>query len=199
MVSMAILLVASSVMEGHYEWYDSWPYDAQCLFDNLVGNIGGVPSQWLYADLALIFFFYPFNIIPLFKRPMDFLEKWLVTKPMMARDYAVDRLQTALLLIDSPNLVGGSMRRFTCKFSITVVRGISRMYFAVMTFIVSRVWNFVLDIFWFAYSLWSIIEDRDIPPSRIDGNENAMTFGQIMPILLLSSLVLVSREAYDGT
>ena len=32
----------------------------------------------------------------------------------------------------------------------------------------------------------------------MDGNENAMSFGQIVPILLLSSIVLVFREAYDG-
>ena len=33
----------------------------------------------------------------------------------------------------------------------------------------------------------------------MDGTENAMTFGQIVPILLLSSTLLVAREAYDGS
>ena len=44
-----------------------------------------------------------------------------------------------------------------------------------------------------------IIEDLAIPSSDMNGDENAMTFGQIVPILLLSSVLLVFREAYDGT
>lgn len=32
----------------------------------------------------------------------------------------------------------------------------------------------------------------------MDGDENAMSFGQIVPILLLSSIVLLFLEAYDG-
>ncbi|KAL8824217.1 MAG: hypothetical protein Q9191_005210 [Dirinaria sp. TL-2023a] len=31
----------------------------------------------------------------------------------------------------------------------------------------------------------------------MDGDENAMSFGQIVPILLLSSTIFVSREAYE--
>ena len=37
MTIMALLLVASTVIEGQKVWYYSWPYDAQCVFDDLNG------------------------------------------------------------------------------------------------------------------------------------------------------------------
>ena len=198
-ITMALLLFASTMMQGHYEWFDSWPYDAQCLFDNLSGNIGGAPRYWMSVSLALICIFYPLNIIPLFERPMEFIAKWLEQKPKAARDQATKRLEKSISHTTSPTLFKGRMKRFTCRLLILIVAGISCTYFALMALISSNICNLALDIFWFAYSLWSIIEDRDIPSWDMNGNENVMTFGQIMPILLLSSLVLVFWEEYAGT
>ena len=192
---MALLLVASTVMQGHYEWDDSWPYDAQCLFDNLIGNIGGTPKDWMSVSLALICINYPLSIIPLFKPSTQFLVKWLKMKPMAARNNAIERLQANTSHVTS---IDGTMRRFSYILLSNIVRGISWMYFAPIALINSRICNFINDTFWFAFGVWSIMTDRDIPSSMIDGDENAMTFGQIVPVLLLTSLVLVSREAYDG-
>ena len=197
MVSLAVLLTASTVMEGHYEWYDSWPYDAQCLFDELVGNINGSPKHWMLVSIALICINYPLSIIPLFKRPAEFANLWLETKPKAAMGEAVEHL------IDTyrtcPKSFKGSIKCLTCKLLILIVWVIRGTHFTLTTFIGSRTIGFVTDIIWFAYGLWSIIADRNIPSSDMVGDENAMTFGQIMPILLLSSLFLVFREAYDGT
>lgn len=46
--------------------------------------------------------------------------------------------------------------------------------------------------------LWCLWLDRNIPPSEMDGNENDMTFGQLVPILLLSSTLITYKEAYHG-
>lgn len=32
----------------------------------------------------------------------------------------------------------------------------------------------------------------------MEGNENDMTFGQLVPLLLLSSTLVTFKEAYDG-
>ena len=40
--------------------------------------------------------------------------------------------------------------------------------------------------------------ERAIASSRVTGNENALTFGQFVPIFLLGYTVLVFREAYYG-
>ncbi len=199
MVAMALLLVASTVMQGHREWYDGWPYDAQCFFENLIGNIGGTPKHWMIVNLVLICVDYPRMIISLFERPMGYIDEWLETKPKGVRDQAIEYLEEKILHTKSRNILKGSMRRFAYKTSILVVRAISTTYFSGRYILDSQTCDLALNTFWFAYSLWSIIEDRDIPSSDMNGDENAMTFGQIMPILLLSSILLVFREAYDGT
>ena len=197
MSTLAVLLAASTVMEGHYDWFDSWPYDAQCLFDELVGNVNGSPKHWMLVSLVLICINYPLNIIPLFKRPTVFVNHWFETKPTAALEEAVGHLID--MQKTCPKSFKGSIKCLTCKLLILVVRVVSWTHFAIVTLIDSRTIDFVHNTFWFAYGLWSVIADRNIPSSDMVGDENAMTFGQIMPILLLSSLVLVFREAYDGT
>ena len=198
MAIMALLLVASTVMEGHYQWYDSWPYDAQCIFDNLNGNIGGQSRYWMVVNLCLIFTNYPMNIIRLFNAPMKFVERWFETEPMTAKDRAIERLEEIISHTTSPSFFTGSMKRFTCRLSIMIIQWIILAYLALMALIGSRTCDLILNAIWFLLGLLSIIEDRDIPSSKMDGDENAMTFGQIIPILLLSSLVLVFLEAYNG-
>ena len=197
MVTMALLLAASTVMEGHYLWYDGWPYDAQCLFDELLGNVHGTPKYWMIVNLILIFVGYPLNIVPLYHRPTEFVKYWLKTKPTAAMDKAIEQL-IDMHRISPPSFIG-IIKRLMCKLLILVIRVVTWTHFALLTLIGSRVIDFTQDTFWFAYSLWGILEDRKIPSSDMIGDENAMTFGQIMPILLLSSIVLVFREAYDGT
>ena len=197
MATMALLLTASTVMEGHYAWYDSWPYDAQCLFDELVGNVHGSPRYWMIVNLVLICVDYPMSIVPLFERPTEFVTQWLETKPTAAMDRAVEHLRDTLRT--SPESFIGNIKYLTRKLLVLVIRVVSWTHFALLTLIDSQTIDLVHNAFWFAYGLWDLIEDRKISSSDMVGDENAMTFGQIMPILLLSSLVLVCREAYDGT
>lgn len=199
MVAMAVLLLASTVMSGHYDWYDSWPYDAQCLFDDLNGNIGGAPRYWMSVGVVLICLNYSPSIIPLFESATKFLDLWFETKPKAAQRHAIERLKKKMSHISSPTSVKGRMKRCGCTISIMFLRTIIWIYFALMSLVGSQIASLALDIFWFAYGMWGIITDRSgIPPSEMNGNENAMSFGQIIPILLLSSTLLVFMEAYDG-
>lgn len=150
------------------------------------------------VGLVLICINYPLNVIPLYKRPMEALSLWLETKPRTAQDQAIESLKEKISHMNSPTSFENSMKRFGCILLIMFVSTITWVYFALIALIGSNTCNLALDIFWLAYSLWSIIGDREIPQSEMNGNENAMTFGQIVPILLLSSIVLVFREAYDG-
>lgn len=68
-----------------------------------------------------------------------------------------------------------------------------------VTLLTSKVVNFAVDVFWFAFIISGLISDLNIPRSLMDGDENAMTFGQIVPILLLSSTIFVFREAIEGS
>ena len=197
MITLALLLTACTVMQGHYKWYDSWPYDAQCLFDDLVGNIASTPRYWMIVDLVLICIDYPLHIITLFEKPTEFFEHWLQTKPVAAKDQAIRHLAKAHRRSDKS--FKGSIRCFTYTLLIVIVRGVSWTYFALTALIDSKICDLILNTFWFAYGLKGIIGDRKIPTSDMIGDENAMTFGQIIPILLLSSFVLIFLEAYSGT
>ena len=76
MVTLAIPLVASFVVTGHYQWNESWPYDAQCLFDDLIGNIGGSPGLSMGMKIAVICILYPMNIIKHYQRPRELCRTW---------------------------------------------------------------------------------------------------------------------------
>lgn len=40
MLITSLLLLTYTIMEGHSAWYQSGGFEAQCLFDDLIGNIG---------------------------------------------------------------------------------------------------------------------------------------------------------------
>ena len=199
MGTMALLLVASTVMKGHHAWDKSGPYDAQCVFDDLIGNIGGTPGSWMSMPLGIICTSYPLNMIVLYERPRNFLSLWLLTKPKVIQDQVITCLKEKSSSTTSPNFLKGSLRRFTYTVLIKVVRTYFEMYFMLLALILSQACSLIVNISSFAVQLKGIIKDRQIPPSEMDGNENAMSFGQIMPILLLISFVLVFWEAYEGT
>ena len=72
------------------------------------------------------------------------------------------------------------------------------VYKLVAALIGSRTVSFALDLFWFGYGVWDIKGDRDSAAHQMDGSENSFTFGQIMPLLLLSSTIFVFKETYEG-
>ena len=53
--------------------------------------------------------------------------------------------------------------------------------------------------FWPGCSLGIIMADRSRRRSEVDVSEDTMGFGQIVPLLLLSSTIFVFWEAYDST
>ena len=84
---MAIFLTASTIMQGHRYWYISWPYDAQCVFNQLTSaNVGGAPALWMYANLAFIITGYPPSIMGLYQAPRDFVNNLLHDKPAAVSD-----------------------------------------------------------------------------------------------------------------
>ena len=205
MAVMGILLVASSVMEGHNAWFDSRPYDAQCLFDDLNGNIGGGPRYWMCVNLGMLFVLYPLSIITLYERPSGFVDDLLEEKPRKAPKEAIQHLQRKKANLNSPSVSEGSskrwsfmLKRFSFTLQIALVSIAGGIYLLLGAIVASKACSLAVDFALFGYSVRCFMDDRAIPASDMDGNENAMSFGQIVPILLLSSILLVGREVYDG-
>ena len=112
-------------MGGHYQWDEGWPYDAQCLLDDLIGNIGGEPGLWMGVNLALICIFYPLNIITLYQQPRELCGTWLQSKPIVARDKVVKYLQNRKSEANSPTFSEGSIKRLSFTLQIIFVSTIS--------------------------------------------------------------------------
>ena len=85
MSCMAVLLTVSTILQGHRHWYDSWPYDAQCVFNDFTSaTIGGSPAVLMYTSLATIIPGYLTSIFRLYQAPPDLLNKWLRKRPEAA-------------------------------------------------------------------------------------------------------------------
>ena len=192
MVCMGMLLLANSVMQGHRAWYDSWSFDAQCLFDNLSGNWGGRPGYWAEVNTALIVVSYPLQILLLFDRTKKFIDEWLGIGTFKRMERAV-RTSNELVSSSKSTLM---QLRYQCQSFIYIMA--RAVYTAVAALIGSRTASFALDVFWFGYGVWDIILDRGSAAGRMNGSENSFTFGQIMPLLLLSSTIFVFKETYEG-
>ena len=198
MASVAVLLATSCVMQGHYAWFDSWSYDAQCLFDDFIGNVGGGPRYWMSVNLFLIGYSYSLSIITLYPRPTAFVAEWLAEIPKELLQKRIWRLQDKRAELTGRSFAGIGVQLAYCvtlQGLLTTVRLTHLMLIALIT---ARSANCVLDMFWFAYSLEGLVGDRNIPASDLDGSESVMSFGQIVPILLLTSTVFVFGEAYVG-
>jgi len=198
MVCLALLLATSCVMQGHWAWFDSWSYYAQCVFEKLIGNISGGPAYWMGVNLFLIGFGYPLSIVVLYERPSSFLGRWLFKKPRLFLDSRIQVFKGKRVHALGYASVRAMIKEMIVAMQLGFLVLARSVHLVLATLLTSRITTFLLDVSWFIYSAYSLVQDRNIPQSEMDGTENAMSFGQIIPILFLSATVFVLREAYDG-
>lgn len=201
---MAIFLTASTIMQGHRDWYISWPFDAQCVFNDLTfANVGGEPARWMYANLAFIIIGYPPGIVGLYKPPRRFVNKWLHDKPAAVSDrfigYCESKRGEGITCSTRTTYARNVLYWILMACARICFGGYILLYKIVAALNDSRWFNLMFCLTWFGLGVASVFHDRDIPQWDMDGSENAMTFGQIVPILLLSSTLLVAIEAYFGS
>lgn len=203
MACMAILLAASTVMQGHRKWYSSWPFNAQCVFDHYVfADVGGLPARWMYTKLLILFIDYPSSIGLLYQPSRDLWKRWFYTKPREVMQSAIDRLQQIRSRKTTESFPTTTARRIFCAACIALVKSsrivCSFTYMLTASLFASRWTNLLVGVGAFIYGLVCLFQDRNIPREKMDSDEDLMTFGQIVPILVLSSTIFVAREAYEG-
>ena len=201
---MAIFLTASTIMQGHRYWYISWPYDAQCVFNDLTfANVGGVPARWMYVNLAFIVTGYPPSIAALYKAPGEFVKKWLYDRPKAGSERFIRSCESKRGEITTQSTRTTHVRYLLyCSLiacAETCIKCYILLYRVFAALNGSRWFNLIFCLAWFGQGLASVFGDRNIPLGDMDGTENTMTFGQIVTILLLSSTILVAKETYDGS
>ena len=205
MSCMAGFLITITWWQGHFAWYESYAFPAQCVWNDMYGYpdaIGGRPKYWMVTDLSLIAVFYSLAIINMFVTPVEFLNEWLYSKPKGLLESEINKTPDQI-----PHPPGRTINfeRLSHTLSFKPWMILYVLYLGIAWLIItisnSTGMNYAVDLFWFAYSLYFLIEDREIPSRNggaIDGDEDVMGFGQIVPLLLLSSTVLVFVEAYFG-
>ncbi|KAL8870771.1 MAG: hypothetical protein Q9174_003261 [Haloplaca sp. 1 TL-2023] len=195
MVTILCGMLAAHIMEGHQAWYSSWNSPAQCLFDDLPGNVGGEPGKSMFINLFLLVFGYTTAIARLYRS--TWLDEMLYNRP-------VDKMSKACTRLKDKRTVMRTKGRLQTFIALTlifpeekIVSSTKKVFVVFVTVLSSLTANFILDIVWFALGLVDIIDDRNIDPEETDGNENAWGFGQIVPVLLLFSIVLTFKELYE--
>lgn len=191
MVVLAICILASTVMQGHWAYYLSWSFDAHCVFNDLVRNMSGQPGIWMWVDLVAIATIYPMSMLPLYEKSMSVVQERIYDNPMHFLEAKICFLEDEELQRQDHS----SVRTTAWRLFLSIIQ---MTYFWFATLITSRCIIYLIDLGWFGYGVANVISNRKIPASEMVGDEDITTFGQLLPTLLLSSIVLVFKEVYQG-
>lgn len=225
MVIMAFFLITITVWQGHWACYNSEQFNAQCLFQDLpndsvfttsqsfliagtahssfwlAGAIGGKPGFEMIILLVVLVFSYSITLIALFPSFEGPITTWTYSKPLGALDKSLKFLRKrAWPEKGKAKFRSGIPVEQVLSATLYGINYVIRFFFIVAGHAFTS-YSIILigDFAWFAYGVYCLLADRDIPnESPMTGDESAMGFGQIIPILLLSSIILTSKEAYDG-
>ena len=197
MLVMMVLLLAYTILEGHRAWFDSWPYPAQCVFDDIIGQIGDRPAMWMEVNIVLLITAYSQSILPLYPTLFRLFNRWAYDKPLGSMRAGITILRQHRTRNSSGNWMIMLARACDAVW-ISSLAGVKAVYMSVAALLGSTYVDFFYGLGWSAYGLWALVLDRDVAKPAMDGNENDLTFGQLVPILLLSSTVITFKEAYDG-
>ena len=201
MLSMGLLLLINTFFAGHWAMYMSGPFNAQCIWNNVNQHrnvFGGEPLPIMLVNLLLIVVLYTTAIVRFSEPSLSLLRAWFVTAPEVYLEMLYEHFDDKSMF----NRYAASQAR--------LVRILARIHsntmIAVEDVFGSVSVAFATNLFWFAWGVKNIFKDRNAPyreanrfsGSPMEGEESRLGFGQIIPILLLGSTVLVAIEAYEG-
>lgn len=175
MVVMAILLIYTNLLVAYEEWYDHYNCPANCVPSR---PIGGEPKRWLIVNLVLICYSYPIGLVGLFGLTRS---AWMkVRRDVRAWDKNGENTVR--------KLVGPRLYR-TIR---TVVLGIWYL-------LASEIFEVGERIAWVGLGIKWVVDDRErghgIMLHDEAVTEDTISFGQLVPILLLALPVMAFLEA----
>ena len=199
MATMFVFQFAYTVMTSHWAWDESYSSHAKCVFDDLVGNISGSSAWWMGFYLFLLTTTYPRIITWLYEDATEAYKRWLYQNP---RNFMTSKIRQLQDHIAKPN---AHENRTT--FILRKALGWGQLLFWRSLYITHRILviyddsiviAWLVNLLWFAVGLYLIVLDRSIDPQYMNGDENEMGFGQLIPVFLLASTAFVFQEAFDG-
>lgn len=213
MIIMAVLLVINTFWQGHWAWYHSNPFPAQCPWNDMLrtGNVfGGEPLPVMIINLALIFVLYTLGVIQFYRGPSRRVDESLRVRPDMFLKSLRRQIRQRKRGLSKSSCFKHRARSNLDAILESLIFITHKIHYwfanSVKALLVSMSAAFALNVFWFIWGVKNIIVDRRVPQEEhdrfdgqpADGDEHRMGFGQIVPLLLLGSTVLVTIEAYEG-
>lgn len=191
MVLMLIMLLAALALASNPLWGASTSCPAQCLFDQTDRDLT-VTYPYMFA----LILHYSTSIWRVFNTSI--FDHYLLRIP---RDglREIDQYLKRSRIIMAESGIGGFRAAPPSLLPLQLLLAVTlRLYLALAAILGSLTISLYFDIVWFTLGLISILENRKIPGNNIDGDENKLSFGQIVPMLLLASIILTFKEVYTG-
>lgn len=194
MVMMLVMMLVAIILASNSAWDASQPCPAQCLFNEF-----NEPNKSFTATnpyiIALVLH-YATSIWRVFDTSA--IDKHLLGRPREALRRIAQRSKRqdsslskrGLIRLERISLTG-SLRHWPAIVLIRLYLGLAAIFGSVTI-------SLYYDMLWFSLGMIGILIGRDIPRSEMDGDENRLNFGQIVPMLMLASIVLTFNEVYTG-
>ena len=186
---MGAIMITFVVLTSHDDWYKFYSSDAQCLFNTLVGHVHGIRLLLAITLSVLYFLDYTVSIIRLYETPAELLDNYVLARPQA---WLRKRIETRLKDYDK-NMSGTKVITGLTALASWLVIGMAHKL--LVWFLDAHAPQILLNLLFLILGISWINEDRSIAQGHVNGNENDMSVGQIVPVFILISTVFIFREA----
>ena len=214
--ALMILFLSYLIWEGHSDLYNSWNCNMQCLMNTLAGNVAGEPAFWMSLQAFLVVLSWLDCFQRLYPKVHD-SQAWFLFHLLgtftEATSRSVNELRSRILStardIDSKVRPTGYLRRIwhiaielsvnVCSLPILVVLDIASLLLVIVKlYVFSYMLTILESLAWFAFGVYSVLQDRWAAEPYLDKDEDGWQFGQIMQLMLLFLPFMFVYESLTG-
>ncbi|KAL8915449.1 MAG: hypothetical protein Q9171_000013 [Xanthocarpia ochracea] len=189
MMLMGTMMLVAIALSSTHDWAMNISCPAQCLFDQEKRDL-----SFNYPYFIALTIHYSTSIWRVYDTQR--FDRFFLTYPR-------ERLQKIVRGMKRTNSNASTITQHTTAAAAFTFNWFSALtiscYLAVAAILGSLTISLYYDIVWFTLGFMSILQSRQVPASSMDGSENELSFGQIVPVLLLASIILIFKEVYTGT
>lgn len=182
MVLLAGMLLYVSWVSGYAYWYDNYSCPAKCTIPYAKG---GEPVIWTVISFVFILVEYP-------------VELFMLWTP--GRVYWMNHLRPKLIDEQSLEIGGRPAHEKPHQKESSARKAFRRLLLGLWYLVSSETGNVVVQIVWHGLGYWWLFSDRTLGQSEWmtadqAAEENGLSFGQLVPLLLLLLLIMQLLES----